>query len=149
MSLGEIGRDVLSVAVRAGAGRALSVALAASLGVVAAQAAPAATPSPAGMQRRVVRVVPQRRPYSPAYRSYRSGSMFTQRAAQQGYADGYARGRYDRSIGVRRPNPTGHGAYANALNGWVQSWGGSGTYRSHYRQSFVRGYWAGYSGRRR
>jgi hypothetical protein len=45
---------------------------------------------------------------------------------------------------VRRPNPEGHGAYANGLNGWDSSWGAAAGYRQRYRAAFLEGYWSGY-----
>jgi hypothetical protein len=149
-----IGEHIISMAKRAGSTALVTATMVASLGAVTIATAPAAVAAPAASAaQRYVRVrpqrrtyYPQRRTYYPAYRSYQGGG-FAQRASQVGYNDGFARGRYDRSIGVRRPNPTGHGAYQNALNGWVRDWGSSGTYRAYYRQSFLRGYWAGY-GRR-
>lgn len=87
----------------------------------------------------------QRYYHRSGYSGYRSG--FAARAQQQGYADGVARGRYDRSIGVRRPNPAGHGAYQNGLNGWSREWGSAGTYQRYYRGAFMQGYRDGYAGR--
>ena len=76
-----------------------------------------------------------------------STSDFIQRAAQTGYRDGYERGRYDRSIGARRPNPQGHGAYEFGLDGWDASWGNQSMYRQYFRQYFLQGYEDGYYGR--
>ena len=79
--------------------------------------------------------------YYPQYRN----SGFNSRAQQQGYNDGFQRGAYDRRIGVRRPNPTGQGAFQHALSGWEPRWGSSHAYRSIYRQAFLSGYRQGYS----
>jgi hypothetical protein len=88
----------------------------------------------------------------PAYRSERydwsddrpESDELAARAERQGFADGFARGQYDRSIGIRKPNPQGHGAFAKALNGWDPKWGGAGTFQQSYRSSFLEGYWSGY-----
>lgn len=69
-----------------------------------------------------------------------------ERAAQNGYYAGYQRGVYD--AGQRnRANPQGHGAWQFALDGFDPEWGSASTYRSSYREWFVRGYNDGY-GRR-
>lgn len=69
-----------------------------------------------------------------------------ERAAQNGYYAGYQRGVYD--AGQRnRANPQGHGAWQFALDGFDPEWGSAATYRSSYRDWFVRGYNDGY-GRR-
>jgi hypothetical protein len=94
--------------------------------------------------------------YDPYYRSpaYRTApavvatTQLGQTAANRGFEDGYLRGQYDRNIGVRRPNPQGHGAYEHALNGWVEDWGGAAAYQQIYRQYFMQGYEQGYAGRR-
>jgi len=85
-------------------------------------------------------------PYS-HYPGYTTNNLYA-RAQQQGYSDGYARGRYDRSIGQRTPRPQGHGAFQYGLNGWTRELGSTGIYREYYRQSFVRGYQDGFYGRR-
>jgi hypothetical protein len=81
----------------------------------------------------------RRRPARPV-----QGGFFVRQAQQFGYRDGFQRGVYDRRIGVRRPNPPGHGAYQHALDGWQPSWGGAQVYRAHFRQAFLGGYWDGY-----
>jgi hypothetical protein len=94
--------------------------------------------------------------YDPYYNypSYRTGAAtialntLAERAANQGFEDGFLRGQYDRNIGVRRPNPRGHGAYEHALNGWDPEWGGASTFQSYYRTYFEQGYRQGYGGRR-
>jgi hypothetical protein len=70
--------------------------------------------------------------------------FIAQQAQQVGYRDGFERGQYDRSIGVRRPNPQGHGAFQFGLDGWQQDWGAEQSYRMYFRQAFLRGYWDGY-----
>jgi len=89
---------------------------------------------------------------APAYRTSPARialNTLAQRAAQQGFEDGFVRGQYDRSIGVRRPNPQGHGAYEHALNGWNPEWGGASTFQQYYRSYFLQGYQQGYGGRAR
>jgi hypothetical protein len=73
------------------------------------------------------------------------------RAAQNGYAAGYERGRYDaiRDRGRPNPNPQGHGAYQFALDGWSREWGSGATYQNYYRHYFVQGYNDAYEQRRR
>ena len=85
-------------------------------------------------------------PYS-HYPGYTTNNLYA-RAQQQGYSDGYARGRYDRSIGQRSLRPQGHGAFQYGLNGWTRELGSPSAYREYYRQSFVQGYQAGFYGRR-
>lgn len=89
---------------------------------------------------------------SPSYRTAPARlavQAIAERGAQQGYSDGYVRGQYDRQLGVRRPNPQGHGAFQHALNGWNPQWGGSSTFQQYYRQYFMQGYEQGYYGRAR
>ncbi len=81
------------------------------------------------------------------YPGYRTSDS-AQTAQQQGYADGAARGRYDRQTGRRTPNPQGHGAYQHGLNGWNREFGNTGFYRQNYRQAFVAGYQDAFFGRR-
>jgi hypothetical protein len=87
----------------------------------------------------------------PRYYSDREGDLdrdeVAKRAAQQGYYDGYQLGQYDRAQGTRRPNPQGHGAFQNALNGFDPEWGSALTYQRYYRQYFVQGHQAGFGQR--
>lgn len=69
-----------------------------------------------------------------------------ERAAQNGYYAGYQRGVYDAQR-RNKANPRGHGAWQFALDGFDPEWGSASTYRSSYRDWFVRGYNDGY-GRR-
>ncbi len=62
-----------------------------------------------------------------------------ERGAQNGYYAGYQRGLYDAQR-RNRANPQGHGAYQFALDGFDPEWGSASTYRSSYREYFVRGY---------
>jgi hypothetical protein len=72
---------------------------------------------------------------------------FTKRAAASGYRDGFERGEYDRRMGVRRPNPKGHGAYQFGLDGWDRTWGNRSTYQQYFRQYFLTGHQDGYNRR--
>ena len=94
---------------------------------------------------RVVQHRVYQNPYG-RYPGYTSNDLYS-RAQQQGYSDGYARGRYDRSIGQRTLRPQGHGAFQYGLNGWTRDMGSASVYRQYYRQSFVQGYQAGFYGR--
>jgi len=68
----------------------------------------------------------------------------TERAQQSGYNQGVQDGSYD-GVNATRPNPTAHGAYQFALDGWDQSWGWGSTYQRAYRQGYMRGYNEGFS----
>jgi hypothetical protein len=72
---------------------------------------------------------------------------FTKRAAASGYRDGFERGEYDRRMGVRRPNPKGHGAFQFALDGWDSMWGNRSTYQQYFRQYFLKGHQDGFNRR--
>lgn len=68
-------------------------------------------------------------------------------AADEGYRNGYERGRHDREQGRKRPNPKGHDAYQVALDGWKPASGDRSSYRRDFRREFVRGYDDGFHGR--
>jgi len=74
----------------------------------------------------------------------RRGNMDAREVAQRAAQNGYRQGIYDAQYDARgrnsRPNPSGHGAYQFALDGWSQEWGSGTVYQSAYRQAYMRGY---------
>ncbi len=68
-----------------------------------------------------------------------------EQARQFGYDDGLAAGQQDRNRG-NQFNPPNHDMYKSATHGWDAALGAQYDYRQIYRDSFVKGYEAGYGG---
>lgn len=68
-------------------------------------------------------------------------------ACNFGWQDGLQAGAYDREY--NRGFAYRGGSYQHADHGYVRSYGDRGRYRNWYRQSYMRGYRAGFQGRNR
>jgi len=68
-----------------------------------------------------------------------------EQARQFGYDDGLAAGQQDRNKG-NKFNPSNHDFYKNANHGWDAQQGTKYDYSQLYRESFMKGYEAGYRG---